>query len=349
MNSKLHLLLPALLWAGILAAQTEITPAFPIIEPELLSEKAFATPPPDAQFTTPPAKPVRAMAEWEELSALTISWRDSQSRKLILVEIVRAARQECKVIICCNDQATVTEAKNMLTNGGVDISSNVEFFLTPTNTIWIRDYGPNCVYANNVDSMYIVDWIYNRPDRTKDNAVPITLGQYLNVPVYSTTLAPYDLVNTGGNFMSDGLSTGFASRLIFINNDQIANGECNTPNDILGTSNHTEASIDKIMKDFMGIDRYIKLDELPFDCIHHIDMHIKLLDEETLLVGQYPTGVADGPQIEANLQYILSNYPSAFGTPYKTVRIPMPPDGNNYPDQGGFYRTYANADRKSVV
>jgi hypothetical protein len=83
---------------------------------------------------------------------------------------------------------------------------------------------------------------------------------------------------------------------------------------------------------------------LPFDGIHHIDMHIKLLDEETLLIGQYPTGTADGPQIEANLQYILSTFNSLFGTPYKVIRIVMPPDGNgDYPDAFGDYRTYTNA------
>ena len=32
---------------------------------------------------------------------------------------------------------------------------------------------------------------------------------------------------------------------------------------------------------------------LPYDGIHHIDMHMKLLDEETLLVSEYPDGVAD--------------------------------------------------------
>ena len=54
--------------------------------------------------------------------------------------------------------------------------------------------------------------------------------------------------------------------------------------------------------------------------------------------------MADGPQIEANLQYVTSNFKSSFGTPYKVVRIPMPPDSNGaYPDQDGDYRTYANA------
>jgi hypothetical protein len=82
---------------------------------------------------------------------------------------------------------------------------------------------------------------------------------------------------------------------------------------------------------------------LPYDGIHHIDMHMKLLDEETLLMGQYPAGVSDGPQMEANLQWLFANYPSVYGTPYKVIRIPMPPGSSgNYPP-GSSYYTYANS------
>lgn len=290
-------------------------------------------------FTNPPAKPVRAMAEWEELQALVIAWKGEST---ILSEIVRAGRLECKVIICCDSQQTIDAAKTTLTGKGIDLSSNVEFVIIPTDSIWIRDYGPNSVYANDVDSLYLIDWIYNRA-RYLDDALPVKIGKHLDIPVYSTSTAPYDLVNTGGNFMSDGAGTAFASKLIFINNDQLKNGECGNSSDVFGSSNHNEASIDGIMQQFMGISRYIKMDGLPYDCIHHIDMHMKLLDEETLLVGQYPDGVADGPQIEANLQYVLSNFKSVFGTPYKVIRILMPPQNNLYPDNGGAYRTFANA------
>jgi hypothetical protein len=69
---------------------------------------------------------------------------------------------------------------------------------------------------------------------------------------------------------------------------------------------------------------------------------MKLLDEETLLVGEYPPGVADGPQIEANLQYVLNNFQTCFGKPYKVLRIPMPPENGQYPPQGD-YRTYTNS------
>jgi hypothetical protein len=71
---------------------------------------------------------------------------------------------------------------------------------------------------------------------------------------------------------------------------------------------------------------------------------MKLLDEETLLVGEYLPGVSDGPYIDSNITYVLNNFNSSFGTPYKVIRIPMPPDAMNaYPNAGGDYRTYTNA------
>jgi agmatine/peptidylarginine deiminase len=291
-------------------------------------------PPPSANvITTPPTSPVRAMAEWEELQALVITWR---SYPKILTEIVRAARLECKVIICCNDQAAVVIAQDSLTNAGVDFSSNVEFVVIPNNSIWVRDYGPNCVYKNDVDSLYIIDWIYNRTTRPLDNTLPEKLALHMQIPIYGTSAQPYQFVNTGGNFMSDGLGTSFSSKLVLTEN---------LPGNQYGTAGQTAAGIDNILSGFMGINRPIRMQTLPYDVIHHIDMHMKLLDEQTLLVGKYPDGIADGPQIEANIQYVLNNYHSVFGTPYKVVRIPMPPDGSNqYPNvNNADYRTYANA------
>lgn len=54
--------------------------------------------------------------------------------------------------------------------------------------------------------------------------------------------------------------------------------------------------------------------------------------------------MADGPYIEENLNYVLSNFNSVFGTPYEVVRIPMPPDQfDRYPDVNGYYRTFTNS------
>lgn len=270
-------------------------------------------------ITTPPSSPVRTAAEWEEIQALTITWTSYQS---VLKEIVRYAREETQVYIVCSDSNSV---KTYLVNNNIPLS-NIHYVIAPYNSIWIRDYGQNTVYTNNVDSLLLVDWIYNRP-RPKDDTIPSVLANTLNIPLYETRTAPYDLIHTGGNFMSDGFGTAFSSELVLDENPS-----------------KTSAEIDSIMYKFMGIMNYIKMPTLPYDGIHHIDMHMKLLDEQTLLVGQYPTGVADGPQIEANLQYVLSNYNSVFGTPFKVIRIPMPPDINGqYPDSWGDYTTYTNA------
>lgn len=271
-------------------------------------------------ITTPPASKVRTAAEWEEVQTLTIKWL---SYTTVLKEIVRNAVSECKVIIVCTDSNTV---KQSLTNAGIALQ-NISFIKQQTgsgNSVWIRDYMANTVYTNNVDSLLLVDWIYNRP-RPQDDATPTDIAAKMNIPLYQMTAAPYEFITPGGNFVPDGLGTAFSSKLVLDENP-----------------NYTEAQLDTMVKKFMGIDRYIKFETLPYDGIHHIDMHMKLLDEETMLIGQYPSGISDGPQIEANIQYMLSNFTSAFGTPYNVVRIPMPIDGTYWPSNGGDYLTFTN-------
>ncbi|MEO8149312.1 MAG: agmatine deiminase family protein [Bacteroidia bacterium] len=283
----------------------------------------------NAGIVTPPTSPVRTIGEWEELQGFTITWT---SYTTMLREIVRNAKLETRVYIIVASTTERNNAINFLAAGSVD-TVNVSFVITPYNSVWSRDYGMWSVYTNDVDSLLSVDWIYNRP-RPKDDTAHYALANLLGTPLYKTTTWPWDLVNTGGNFMTDGFGTAFASKLILDDNLPAAGFNVN----------HTAAEIDTIMFHFMGINRYIKMEKLPYDQIHHIDMHIKLLDEQTLLVGQYPAGTADGPQIEANLQYVLNNFSSVYGTPYKVIRIPMPPDNGAYPPTSGAdYYTYTNS------
>jgi len=121
--------------------------------------------------------------------------------------------------------------------------------------------------------------------------------------------------------MTDGFGLAFSSKLIVTENS------------------NNETKVKQIMKDYMGIDRYCLMNTLPYDGIHHLDMHMKLLDEETLLMGQYPAGVSDGPTIEANLQTILANFKTVYNKDFRVVRMPMV--GN--PATGDDYQTYTNA------
>lgn len=275
---------------------------------------------------TPPDFTPRAPAEWEEIQGLTITWTSYTS---ILKPIVDAAQEECIVYIVCTDSNSV---KNSLTSSGIPLT-NVKFLVKSFNSIWCRDYGPWNIYKNDVEQLSLTDWIYNRP-RPKDDVIPGALATLVGLPMYEMTTAPHDLVATGGNFMVDGHHTAFSSELIL---------DENGPGNDYDVTVKSKSDIDTILKKYLGINRYITMETLPYDEIHHIDMHMKLLDEETILVGEYPAGVADGPQIEANLQYVQDNFLNCYGRPYKIVRIPMPPSTSGQYPPGGYYRTYTNS------
>ncbi len=280
------------------------------------------------QMTPAPELPVRTAAQWEEVEYLLIRWTPEFQN--IQRQIVEAAILECKVLIATQNQASV---QNYLTTNGIDLT-NVEFLNAPSNSIWIRDYAANTVYTNDVGELALVDWIYNRP-RPLDNTLPSAHANYFDLPIYITDTAPNDLVNTGGNFMSDGMGNAFASKLVL--NENAAGNP-------YGVSVKSEEQIDQIVHDYMGINSYRKMEVLPYDGIHHIDMHMKLLDEETILVSKYPDGVADGPQIEENIEYVTNTFQTPFGNQYEIKWIPAPPSSTGqFPDTGGAYRTYTNA------
>ncbi|MFT5973758.1 MAG: agmatine deiminase, partial [Cryomorphaceae bacterium] len=111
--------------------------------------------------TPPPFENLRTMAEWEEIQALTITWQGFPS---ILKQITRAAMEETKVIIFSENPSS-TESYLMGGAAGGPLSSleNVQIVDAESNSIWIRDYGANTVYGNRVDTLTLVDWIYNRP------------------------------------------------------------------------------------------------------------------------------------------------------------------------------------------
>ena len=272
-------------------------------------------------ISDPPPAPVRTMAEWEEIQAIAISW--TQQYAGILTEIVRHSAPECTVIVIASNTNSVTQ---QLQNAGVPLD-NVEVINAPYNSVWIRDYGPWTVYHNDVDSLMVVDWIYNRPWRAQDDLIPTVLAEHFSLPIYEAITAPYDWIHTGGNNLRDGMGTNFSSELVLEENP-----------------GKTEADIDAIAQAYLGASRYIKFPTLPYDLIHHIDMHMRFIDEETVIIGAYPEGVADGPQIEENTEYLISEVPTAFGNTYQAIRMPMPPDAaGRYPDNNGEYRTYTNS------
>ena len=268
----------------------------------------------------PPPGPVRTMAEWEEVQAIVISWYPQYTA--VLKQIVEHSIKECKVIILTYDEAAVIESLSDIP----DVFEHVQMVDALFTSPWIRDYGPWTVYQNDVDSLMLVDWVYDWLERIYDDATPATIAEALALDHYEAIEEPYRWIHAGGNLLRDGMGTFFSSELVFDTNPTLS-----------------ESEIDTIAKLFLGAERYFKLPVLPYDNIHHLDMHMCMLDEETMLIGEYPEGIADGPQIEANINTI-QQWTTAFGNAYNIIRIPMPPDSDGaYPDEVEHYRTYTNS------
>ena len=311
-------------------------------EKRSLEEGNFTLPSARGIETPPPYDNLRNMAEWEEVQALNISW---SSYPGILKQIVEHAILETHVIILTDDADETMdflEDPNEGTGAITDFSNITIIEADPgdeiVDSIWARDFSGNPVYGNEVDDLVMVDWIYNRPNRPNDDASPALIAEALGLELYCMTDSPSDMVNTGGNWMTDGFGTGFASALILAENE---------PGNEYGVSVKTESEIEDLVLEWLGVHTYVKMEALPFDQIHHIDMHMKLIDEQTMLVGAFPENVSDGPQIIANMEFVLSNYTNKWGEPYNLVWIPMPSStGGSFPDGtwgGASYRTYTNS------
>lgn len=179
-----------------------------------------------------------------------------------------AAHDEIAYVVV-NSSAAIAAAQANLLAAGADLAK-VEFLIEPTDSVWLRDYGPHFVFEN--DTLAIVDSHYY-PSRPLDNFVPTLTAQQWQMPSY-----PIGLYYSGGNFQPGPNRSGFASALI--NNDNPA------------AEGFDAALIAELYQRYQGIDTLHVLPQLPssVDGTGHIDMWMYLVDEHSVILSQFLPG-----------------------------------------------------------
>jgi agmatine deiminase len=250
-----------------------------------------------------PVGPIHSLGEWEEAEAAMTLWNNQS--------LVQALSENGHVKILADSPSHVQTWKSRLQSWNVDLSK-VSFFVVPTNSIWVRDYGPWWI-VDGKGQVGIVDTIYNRP-RPRDDIVPEFIGKELNIPVYKP-----GIVHTGGNYYSDGLGNAFSSTLVERENRNLSLSE------ILNR-----------MLNFLGIESYTR-SELGKDVtIEHLDTFGKLVAPDTWVFSRFPKNSRFYHDSERMVE-ILKNQLSPYGTPYKIFRLDMTSGGREY------YRAYINS------
>ena len=241
--------------------------------------------------TDPPIGVVRQTSEFEKMEGVLVVYPlgvpytliAEMSQDIVVYTIVQSYQQ--------------SQCETNYQNNGVNMA-NCEFINAPTNTYWVRDFGPWFVSVNN--EIAVVNFPYNRP-RPNDDDIPIEVANYLGVDLYGM-----DLESTGGNYMCDGIYNGASTDLIYEENPGL-----------------TTTQIDQLVLDYLGIENYhVTLDPLG-DYIKHIDCWGKFLDVDKVLIGQVPQSDYRYEDFEFVANY-FADQTSAWGDNYEVYRVYSP-------------------------
>ena len=246
-----------------------------------------------------PAAPVTAVAEFQPMSGVMVGYPLG-----IPVALVRELSQITQVKVLVNSASDSNQAKNYFNNQQVNMA-NVQFWLIQHDSYWTRDYGPWFI-INGHDSIGVVDFVYNRPQRPHDDAALVAVTERLGVSRYEMPL-----VHTGGNYMTDGYGTAASTMLVLQEN-----------------ASETEASIGTITHNYLGIDNYMILPDPLGEYIAHIDCWGKFLDVDKVLIGQVPANDPRYSNYEAVAQ-TFADAISPWGNHYQVYRVYANPNAYN--------------------
>ncbi len=255
----------------------------------------------------PPSGTVQSYPEWAPASGVIISWMGFND---FLTDMVREFVQVGTSWIVVESAAQQNNVEARLTNAGISLD-HVEFLTFDMDSVWMVDYGP--FFIQHDGEREIIDNIYDRYGRWEDDAFPGRLGNSWDIPVYES-----DLRIEGGNFIADGNGVCFITDRVLEQNQGYL----------------TEQEVYDRLRDYCGCETVHVLDRLN-DGTGHIDMFAKLLDADTMLIGQYEPGDPEYSTLENNATEV-AQLTASTGQPYEVVRIPMP--GSPYD-----YWTYTNS------
>jgi agmatine/peptidylarginine deiminase len=281
---------------------------------------------------TPPAPLKSIYPEWAPSDFLVLSMPSNDaltnpSLSNLYVDITKNAVRFTNVMILVEEDkpGSINTLLRILNRANLGRYVNrgdypcIRILPLPFQTKWIRDFGPLFGLAQR-DEPCLVDAIYGdvRVDVTRnlDDEVPAYIGVFL----YGTGNTRLHVVRPplelwGGDFQTDGRRNAF----------------CSTETIIMNGGDRQK--VDEIMQLYYGIKKVVYLRPLPGQTIKHIDMFMKVVDENNVLVGSFDTSLVKPSS--AYEQYlikeaavILDQDAACIAREFpgkKIIRMPMPP------------------------
>ncbi len=256
------------------------------------------TPPPEGKVTPP--------VEWEEQKGHFVRWPSGWDLlKPMYLELIAALQTQGRALVVVDNERV---KERVIGRIDADCSAcrpeDIEWIFAPTDSIWMRDYGPQFVNVRDDDEVQggVVNLSYY-PNRRRDDSFPVHYGAESDTPVYSP-----GLFLEGGNFQAD------------------ARGRCVVSEALYGSNSDDEEAIEAL-EDYFGCAEVIVVPRLEGERTGHVDMWLKLLDDDKAIVGDYRYEGHDSlGSLDARNADVLDEVAAVVAEAgYEVTRIPMPP------------------------
>lgn len=219
--------------------------------------------------TAPPSGRVATPAEYDRNLGLLIRWGSFNSILTAMTVAVTTGDPEARVWIVVSGAAQQQSATTTLTGAGAAMAQ-VSFLIAPTDSVWIRDYGPRFITEDGAAAS--VDHVYNRP-RPNDDAIPDAVAAAWGHVDYDLPL-----VHGGGNFHLFGDGRAFMTDLVLDENPALS-----------------EAEVEQLFADYQALDLTIWPGfPTSYDSTQHIDMWLLPASDRRVIVGEYAAGQGGG-------------------------------------------------------
>ncbi len=209
------------------------------------------------------------------------------------------------VVYDLEEQERVTE---LLKKSQVSLT-DVDFTISPTDDVWVRDNGPIYVKDKN-GKLFIQDWGFNgwgnKAEFNNCNNIPAKVAK--NNGIQSIDLNSV-MVNEGGSVEVDGNGTLMACKSSILNKNR--------------NPGMTQREAEAIFTKYLGVTNFIWLEgKVGLDITDmHIDGFARFANATTIItMNEEDLGYWQVPQKDVNLLYNAANKKEV---PYKFVKLPL--------------------------
>jgi len=246
----------------------------------------------------------RMKAEFEPIDAVLMTW--PQGSRLVdeyftIIRTILAG--DAWIYFWVNSKFERRYVERRLTKAGIDLS-RIAWIIRPLNSMWMRDYGPVSVY-NGAGAWAVADFHYYS-QRPLDDRAPKHFAELFNVPRVDRQSRENALYTEGGNLMTDGRGAIVYSQRTYSSNPRI-------------DPSVVDARIGSALQSTKA---FVPL-EPSLDGTGHVDMFLKIINTNTIVIGRYNANQVDY-QILEDCAAMFANGTNGDGQPWNVIRMPMP-------------------------